>query len=123
MSVNSGTGYLPDGRAVQLDPDHIKWWILSKTINNDGHAPTVKLEADFNGLFGDLLCLSHEDTCIDEHGLPISVFAGMKATAFQDDPDQKVTRTNSSHPGQLSARRQSCDAMGHAGCFASTAMV
>jgi hypothetical protein len=27
-----------------------------------------KLRADFNGLFGDVLCISHSDVCVDQEG-------------------------------------------------------
>ena len=44
-----------------------------------------KLRADFNGLFGDILCLSHSDICVDEHGVVIQLHVGMIATAFDED--------------------------------------
>lgn len=36
-----------------------------------------RFRADFNGLFGDILCLSHEETCPDQHGMPVALRAGM----------------------------------------------
>jgi hypothetical protein len=30
---------------------------------------SLHLQADFNGLFGDILCLSHSDTSVDENGV------------------------------------------------------
>jgi hypothetical protein len=44
-----------------------------------------RLRADFNGLFGNILCLSHEDTCLDEEGDAVALRAGMSATAFDLD--------------------------------------
>jgi hypothetical protein len=45
----------------------------------------TKVRADFNGLFGDLLCLSHSDTCIDESGNEVHLAEGMIITAFDHD--------------------------------------
>jgi hypothetical protein len=47
----------------------------------------IRLRADFNGLFGDLLCLSHGDTCRDEAGNEVSLAAGMRVMAFEPDTD------------------------------------
>lgn len=44
-----------------------------------------RLRADFNGLFGDLLCLSHHDTCQDEFGNTVPLRAGMVVTAYDED--------------------------------------
>lgn len=48
-----------------------------------------RLCADFNGLFGDILCLSHKDTCLDEMGNVVALHAGMAATAFDEDCDDE----------------------------------
>ncbi len=48
----------------------------------------IRLQADFNGLFGDVLCLSHSETCRDETGAAIPVQAGLLATAFEEDSDR-----------------------------------
>lgn len=45
----------------------------------------IRLKGDFNGLFGDLLCLSHEDTCPDDGGNPVVLRAGMIVKAFEPD--------------------------------------
>jgi hypothetical protein len=45
----------------------------------------IRVRADFNGLFGDLLCLSHGGTCRDEAGHDVSLVAGMTVTAFEPD--------------------------------------
>jgi hypothetical protein len=46
-----------------------------------------RLRADFNGLFGNILCLSHEDTCLDESGHTVVLRAGMSVTAFDLDSE------------------------------------
>jgi hypothetical protein len=51
-----------------------------------------KLRADFNGLFGDILCLSHGDTCVDANGATVQLTAGMKAIAFDEDVDETGKR-------------------------------
>jgi len=53
---------------------------------------TPKIRADFNGLFGDVLCLSHSDTCVDANGATIQLSIGMKVTAFDEDADETGKR-------------------------------
>ena len=43
----------------------------------------LRLKADFNGLFGRVLCLSHSDFSEDEHGNRVALCAGMHVTAFE----------------------------------------
>jgi hypothetical protein len=52
----------------------------------------IRLRADFNGLFGDILCLSHEDTCPNDIGELVPLRAGMIVTAFDEDADEKGAR-------------------------------
>jgi len=47
-----------------------------------------RLRADFNGLFSEVLCLSHSDTCVDEDGETVQLHAGMVVTAYEDDIDE-----------------------------------
>ena len=47
----------------------------------------TRVRGDFNGLFGDVLCLSHEETCVDEEGKIVTLREGMKITAFDEDAD------------------------------------
>ena len=47
--------------------------------------PGLWVQADFNGLFGDVLCLSHKDTCRDANGEQVPVEEGMSVTAFSDE--------------------------------------
>jgi len=53
---------------------------------------TTQVRADFNGIFGDLLCLSHKDTCEDSDGNMIILQAGMFLTAFDEDVDEDGKR-------------------------------
>ena len=46
-------------------------------------------QADFNGLFGDVLCLSHSDHCLTEDRNPVLLSAGMTLTAFDPDADEE----------------------------------
>jgi hypothetical protein len=48
----------------------------------------LRVRADFNGLFSDILCLSHEDTCLDEAGAPVLLHEGLIVTAFDEDADE-----------------------------------
>jgi hypothetical protein len=48
---------------------------------------TIRLQGDFNGLFGDLLCLSHSDVATDDTGASILLEDGMEAIAFEPDED------------------------------------
>lgn len=49
-----------------------------------------KVSADFNGLFGDVLCLSHEDTCLDEKETVIRLREGLILTAYEEDADHGI---------------------------------
>ena len=48
----------------------------------------MRVWADFNGLFGDILCLSHDDTCTDEHGNVVRLIPGLVLTALEVDEDE-----------------------------------
>jgi hypothetical protein len=52
------------------------------------------VRADFNGLFGDLLCISHTDTCRADDGTEIRLETGMQLTAFEDNVDEDGRRDN-----------------------------
>ena len=52
----------------------------------------MKLWADFNGVFGQLLCLSHRDTAPDEKGNAVPLYAGKSVTAFMEDEDPNGNR-------------------------------
>jgi len=53
---------------------------------------TTRIRADFNGLFGELLCISHGESCSDEQGKPVTLYSGMKLTAFDEDQDDEGNR-------------------------------
>lgn len=50
---------------------------------------TLRLQGDFNGLFGDLLCLSHSDNATREDGAQIELREGMDVVAFEKDVDDR----------------------------------
>src|SRR5690242_19065079 len=73
------------------------WWVADLTPNagdaepegsegsSDMDGPVVW--ADFNGVFGDLLCLTHDDSAPDEHGNRVALREGMRLLAFDYDAD------------------------------------
>ena len=54
--------------------------------------PKLRLIADFNGLFDDLLCLSHSDTCQDESGQTVTLRSGMEVINFDQDLNDRGER-------------------------------
>jgi hypothetical protein len=54
-----------------------------------GKVTSPRLRADFNGVFGDLLCLSHGDSARDETNAHVPLSAGMDAIAFDEDTDEQ----------------------------------
>ena|SRR5262249_14327613 len=48
----------------------------------------LRLAGDFNGLFSDFLCLSHEETCLTTEGQRVEVAEGMLAVALEPDTDE-----------------------------------
>ncbi|MGC2620858.1 MAG: hypothetical protein WA414_17580 [Acidobacteriaceae bacterium] len=47
----------------------------------------MRLSADFNGLFNQLVCLSHGETCHAPDGTPVVVVQGMSATAWEKNEE------------------------------------
>jgi hypothetical protein len=47
----------------------------------------IHLWADFNGVFGDILCLSHKDYSLDEQGNQVQLREGMIVTAYTEDEE------------------------------------
>ena len=43
------------------------------------------VSADFNGMFSRVLCLSHEDFCVDFEGNRVELSSGIALTAFDED--------------------------------------
>ena len=72
---------------------------------------TLRIRADFNGLFGDLLCLSHKDTCEDSEGNLVTLKSGMVLTAFDEDVDVDGNRDDLIASGivEPSPRRLRCN--------------
>ena len=52
----------------------------------------LRVRADFNGLFGEWLCLFHNDTYLDAKGILVTLQAGMALTAFDEDADEHGSR-------------------------------
>jgi hypothetical protein len=61
-------------------------------MNELSETKPLKVWADFNGLFSELLCLSHGDTSTDENGAKVQLQAGMKITAYMEDLDEQGNR-------------------------------
>jgi hypothetical protein len=67
----------------------------TRLVNNSYHnhqprmseAGPIRIHADFNGIFKELLCLSHKETCLGADGQDIVVREGMTVTAFDEDVD------------------------------------
>lgn len=62
------------------------------SMNAKDETKTIRIRADFNGLFGELLCISHGESCPDEQGRPVTLRSGMKMTAFDEDQDDEGNR-------------------------------
>lgn len=72
---------------------------------------TARIQADFNGLSGDILCLSHTDVGLDDAGNEVPLRFGMILTAFEEDEDEngksdpiEATGTVISSPEWLSCK-------------------
>jgi hypothetical protein len=50
------------------------------------------VRADFNGLFGNVLCISHGPTCTNESGDEVALSPGLQLTAFDQDADEHGNR-------------------------------
>jgi hypothetical protein len=51
-------------------------------------SPEERIRADFNGLFGEILCLSHEEIAINAVGRRVELQEGMVITVFDEDCDE-----------------------------------
>lgn len=47
------------------------------------------VQADFNGLFGEWLCLSHSDLVLDARQVQVPLRAGIVLTAYDHDADEQ----------------------------------
>jgi hypothetical protein len=52
----------------------------------------VEVWADFNGLFSELLCLTHSDHCLGSKGGNVQMSPGMKVMAFDEDLNENGVR-------------------------------
>src|SRR5262245_19425396 len=59
--------------------------LIQLRFNGSWNMKIPRVYADFNGLSGDILCLSHSDTCIDEQGEVVQLHAGLIVTAYDED--------------------------------------
>lgn len=50
------------------------------------------VRADFNGLFGEVLCLSHDSSCKSFAGAEVTLSSGMQLTAYDEDADERGNR-------------------------------
>jgi hypothetical protein len=64
---------------------------------------SVKLQADFNGLFGELLCLSHRDSVLDAEGSEVVLQPGMSVMVFEKDLDNDGNRDDLIASGTVEA--------------------
>jgi hypothetical protein len=49
----------------------------------------IRVWADFMGLFGNVLCLTHSETALDERGERVLLREGMELLAFDEDSDDE----------------------------------
>lgn len=71
----------------------------------------VEVKADFNGIFSQLLCLTHSEHCLGLNGENVQMSPGMKVMAFDEDIDENGVRDDliatgvvEEAPGWLSCR-------------------
>lgn len=60
----------------------------TRTASSNHDSRYTRLRGDFSGLFSELLCLSHRDTCEDENGNAVVLRPGMLVIAFDPDIDE-----------------------------------
>jgi hypothetical protein len=56
------------------------------------HNTPIAVRADFNGLFTDILCLTHSECCHDEHGNQVPMRVGLNVLAFDEDINESGER-------------------------------
>ena len=49
---------------------------------------TTRIRGDFNGLFGNLLCISHSDSALKDCGEELALREGMELVAYEYDGDE-----------------------------------
>lgn len=68
----------------------VSCYVRSVPFSRSAKAHWVR--ADFNGLFGNILCLSHGPTCAEQSGAEITLRDGIVLTAFDRDADENGNR-------------------------------
>ena len=63
-------------------------------MTEDTGKKPLRVWADFNGLFGDILCLSHKDTSLCEDGKEVALRTGIELTAYMEDADDNGNPDN-----------------------------
>lgn len=86
------TLHLPRGRTGDGASDQGYIYDIEIIDNQRIGFGDMKLRADFNGLFREVLCLSHEETCKDENGNDVQLHEGMEVIAFDEDLDANNNR-------------------------------
>jgi hypothetical protein len=83
--AEAGKSAAPDGfwPLMALGAGHLG----SARRQHQAESQPGRLQGDFNGVFGELLCLSHGETCRDEAGADVCLSPGMAAIVFENDPD------------------------------------
>ncbi|WP_348223503.1 hypothetical protein [Luteolibacter sp.] len=76
-----------------------------------------RLLADFNGYFGDILCLSHTDSCRTEAGDLIFLEEGMIVTAYDEDWNESDKRDDLIATGVVERSPQSLACRGSQWCL------
>lgn len=76
-----------------------------------------RLHADFNGYFGDILCLSHSDSCSTESGELVLLREGMVVTAYDEDFDENGQRDNLVATGVVERAPESLACQGSVWCL------
>lgn len=75
------------------------------------------IQADFNGLFGDILCLSHSETARNQAGEEVRLYAGMQVTAFEPDLDENGNPDNLLAMGRVVASPEWLSCRGSRWCL------
>jgi hypothetical protein len=77
----------------------------------------IRLRGDFNGLFGDLLCLSHSEAAIDDSGAAVPLRADMEVVVFDEDADLSGQRCFLVASGRVVPAPESLRCLGSRWCL------
>ena len=76
-----------------------------------------RLYADFNGYFGDILCLAHGDTCMTKDGDEVTIREGMIVTAYDEDANDAGDRDDLIATGVVERSPESLRCNGSVWCL------